>query len=308
MSSSHPEREYHSPSSDALAETVRAVTLPAEPSSASVARRFVTAALSEWGRSEFCEEAAVCTAELATNAILHSREPFTVAVRCSVHGARLDVLDGRPHQLPLTVPEILDPLAMGTTGRGLMMVAALADRWGYFTTDVAKTVWVELAPGDLRNGPTVPEVEVADRPESALGIEVKLLGVPVRLALASGVQIDELVREAQLNQNQLSAADQAAFAVLLERSARPRLIGRQEAFKAAAEGRPHYDVALTATLSEMTGVAELASFLEGHAGQYRLAGSVVGDDVAWMRAWINSEIAAQRSGAAPTPYVGPAGS
>lgn len=297
------------PSADELAESVRTLALPPDPASSKTARRFVVAALEEWGQSEICDDAAVCTAELATNAILHSRDNFTVVVRRSSRGARIDLLDHRPDRLPVIVPSSLDPLDTGTTGRGLRMIAALAERWGYFTTDVAKTVWVELSAVGPIGGPTDPLVELADRADARQSqqgpeVAVQLIDVPVRVAIASGVQVDELVRLVQLYQGDLPNSERDAFAELLEVSARPRLVGRQEAFHAAAAGRDTYSLRLTATPSEFVAIGELSVLLVRLAQLVRFVSGVVSGDVLAMRAWINSEVIAQQKGAPPTPYAG----
>jgi anti-sigma regulatory factor (Ser/Thr protein kinase) len=292
------------PSADSLADSVRTTALPAEPASASAARRFVGAALDQIGLTDLCDDAMLCTAELATNAILHSRDRFTVAVRRTSAGVRIDVIDSRPDRLPLVVPDSLDPMDTGTTGRGLLMIAALADRWGYFTTGVGKTVWVELSGSGPEEGSTDPVVELADQSEGAMGTEVTLLDIPVRIAIASGVQVDELVRVVQFHQHQLSDQDRAIFLEQLERSARPRLIGRHEAFQAAAERRSSYRLHLAATDAELAAVGELSETLHRLAVTVLDAFTAVSDDVRSMRAWITAEIVAQRSGAAPTPYPG----
>lgn len=307
VTNGHSERVR--PSADELAQSIRTLALPPEPASSKLARRFVVSALDEWGHGEIGDDAAVCTAELATNAILHSRDGFTVAVRRSLRGARIDLLDNRPDRLPVTVPDSLDPLATGTTGRGLKMIAALAERWGYFTTDVAKTVWVELSTAGPIGGPTDPLVELADRIEQAQAtpaseVSVQLIDVPVRVAIASGVQVDELVRLVQLYEGELPASERESFAELLERSARPRLLGRQEAFQAAAAGRESYPLRLTATPSEFVAIGELSVFLLRLAQGVRFVSGAVSEDVLTMRAWINSEVIAQQRGAAPTPYPG----
>jgi hypothetical protein len=51
------------------------------PTSAARVRHFVVDALDRWGLERLSDDAALCAAELATNAILHCRRPFTVAVR-----------------------------------------------------------------------------------------------------------------------------------------------------------------------------------------------------------------------------------
>src|SRR5690348_9367955 len=121
--------------------------LDPEPVCAQQARRFAVTALGQWGLERFEQDVALCTAELATNAMLHSRRPFTLAVRPAANGVRIDLQDERPDLLPALFPADIDPLASGTTGRGLRLVACMAARWGYFTTEAAKTVWVELQDG-----------------------------------------------------------------------------------------------------------------------------------------------------------------
>jgi hypothetical protein len=89
---------------------------------------------------------------------------------------------------------------------------------------------------------------------------------------------------------------------LLDRSVRPRLIGRQQAFKAAAEGKQHYTLQLGATPDEASAVASLSPLLARLATQGEIEAAAVGPDVLTMREWINAELAAQSAGAAPTTY------
>lgn len=289
------------PPTQGLAATSRPRSLVADPVSAGTARRHVVAALEEWGLSEIEEDAALCTAELATNAILHSRTNFTISVRKIPGGIRVDVQDDRPDLTPVVVPTSLEPLDTGATGRGLMLVAAIAQRWGYFTTDVAKTVWFELS-RDPHDEPSEPVIELAERAIPSDAYPVRLEGMPVRAAIASGVQVDELVREIQLNQSQLDPADLGVLMDLLERSARPRLLGRQAAFRAAAAGDSSYTLHAPTTPDEIAAMSQLGPMLAQLAHEGRVESAVVSDDVIEMRAWINTEIAAQVRGAQPTPF------
>jgi hypothetical protein len=288
-------------SAEELAATTRTQSFTAVAPSAAAARRFVLDALHSWGLSRHDDDAALCTAELATNAILHSRRGFTVAVRRTVDGARIDVQDDHPERLPVVVPSALGPLDTGITGRGLMMVAAIARRWGYFTTDIAKTVWAELT-DEAVDAPSEPHVELASRTPASGGFLLRLLDMPVRLAIASGVQVDELVREVQLDPARLTVADRDLLHELLERSARSRLVGRQAAFKAAAEGLVAYSLQLPVTPDEVAAMALLSPLLASLATQGEIEAAAVGDEVLSMRSWINEEITAQAGGAAPTPY------
>ena len=272
-----------------------------EPACAAETRRFVVETLERWGLGRFREETALCAAELATNAILRCRTPFTVAVRPIPAGVRVDVQDDRPDRLPVQTPADLDPLASGTTGRGLTLVSAMATRWGYFTTDVAKTVWVELTEHG-HEGFTPALVELAVRPAIEGGRTVRLVDLPVRTAIASGVQIDDLVRELQLQPERISPADRAVFYRLLERSAAPRLIGRQEAFRAAGRGLDRYTLELAVSADELSAVGELTDFLQSLADRSDLEAGAVPAEVEAMRAWLPGEVAAQYQGRAPSPF------
>jgi anti-sigma regulatory factor (Ser/Thr protein kinase) len=291
------------PTAEDLAATVRTQSFMPDPALAGAARRYVVQALREWGLDELADDAALSTTELVTNAILHSRGDFTVAVRRTSLGARVDVQDDRPDRLPVVVPDSLDPLDTGITGRGLILVAGVARRWGYFTTDIAKTVWFELSPERL-DEPTAAIVELAERESTPDAFAVRLVDLPVRAAIASGVQVDELVREVQLDPARLTPADRELLHDLLDRSAGPRLIGRQAAFKAAADGSGRYTLRIAATPGEAAAVAELGPFLAQLATQGELDATAVGADVLAMREWVSSELAAQAAGAEPTPYPG----
>ena len=82
---------------------------------------------------------AAVVSELVTNAILHARTPFKVRVSNGVHAIRVDVSD-ESSDVPTPRPyDITD-----VTGRGLHIVAGLADRWGVSRHSGGKTVWFEI--------------------------------------------------------------------------------------------------------------------------------------------------------------------
>ncbi|MFD5252027.1 ATP-binding protein [Streptomyces bobili] len=125
---------------------------------ARLARLLVEQQLEDWGlpRTAPAAHALVAiTAELATNAITHGHTPgrdFEVRLLLSSSHARVEVSDTRPDRIP-PLPAALDGMpgpdltTMAESGRGLLLVEALADRWGCDRRDqYVKTVWAECAP------------------------------------------------------------------------------------------------------------------------------------------------------------------
>ncbi|MFD9291741.1 ATP-binding protein [Streptomyces sp. NPDC060030] len=118
---------------------------------ARLARLLTTAHLSHWGLP--VESAAHIVAELATNAAVHGRVPGRdFRLRLAVLRdalLRIEVTDARGERLP-PAPGTLDlPGGEAESGRGLLIVGALADRWGIDVGPAPrKTVWaeVDLAP------------------------------------------------------------------------------------------------------------------------------------------------------------------
>ncbi|MFJ5827995.1 ATP-binding protein [Streptomyces sp. NPDC093089] len=91
------------------------------------------------------EASAQVVAELATNAATHGRvtgRSFRLALIAREEVLRIEVTDTRRESMPRiqqTCPE-------GDSGRGLLLVEALADRWGTELGPVPrKTVWAELS-------------------------------------------------------------------------------------------------------------------------------------------------------------------
>ncbi|MEU7556465.1 ATP-binding protein [Streptomyces sp. NPDC044571] len=118
---------------------------PRSRQSVSTAREFTRVTLHAWGVTCRRDDVLLCVSELATNALLHGVPPgrgyrlrllrFGEAVRVEVHGSG----GGRPRV------EDRDPGAEG--GRGLLLVAAVADRWGVRARVPGKVVWCEFGLG-----------------------------------------------------------------------------------------------------------------------------------------------------------------
>jgi anti-sigma regulatory factor (Ser/Thr protein kinase) len=115
---------------------------------ARLARLLTVAHLADWGIPS--ESAAQIVAELAANAAFHGRVPgrdfrLDLVVERGGTCLRIAVTDTRGDWLP-PGPGALAPPARGSvSGRGLLIVQALADRWGVTAGPVPrKTVWAEL--------------------------------------------------------------------------------------------------------------------------------------------------------------------
>lgn len=115
-----------------------------ERRSVPLAREFVRAALVEWGVGERADAVLLCVSELATNALRHGVPPgrgFQLYVWPPAGGAlRLEVHDsgdGWPR-----VRAGAGPVDEG--GRGLLLVEALADKWGVGERMPGKIVWCEF--------------------------------------------------------------------------------------------------------------------------------------------------------------------
>ncbi|MGH9276374.1 MAG: ATP-binding protein, partial [Acidimicrobiales bacterium] len=65
----------------------------AEPSSVRAARLFVVDKLQEWNCDDLVDSAALVTSELATNALVHTGQPYSVQVERNAGGVRVEVLD-----------------------------------------------------------------------------------------------------------------------------------------------------------------------------------------------------------------------
>ncbi|MER0479467.1 ATP-binding protein [Streptomyces sp. Edi2] len=128
---------------------------------ARLARRLAVHRLDQWGfpyGSELSDAAAAVVAELAANAVTHGRvhgrdfELRLATLSCAHPGAaarpatlRIEVADTRTEKRPPSPDALTLPPPDCETGRGLPLVAALADRWEVVDrVPVGKVVRAEL--------------------------------------------------------------------------------------------------------------------------------------------------------------------
>ncbi|OIJ91117.1 hypothetical protein BIV25_30475 [Streptomyces sp. MUSC 14] len=114
------------------------------PRGARLARRLVSHRLDEWGHpyaGPANETLTLIAAELVANAVRHGHVPgrdFHLRLTGAGTTLRLEVSDTRTERLPeLRAPQ-------GEGGRGLLLVEALADKWGVTPRQPGKSVWAEV--------------------------------------------------------------------------------------------------------------------------------------------------------------------
>ncbi|MFI5983902.1 ATP-binding protein [Streptomyces sp. NPDC051555] len=116
--------------------------LAATPHGARRARLLAVERIGSWGVAT--EGPGLVVAELAANAVTHGRVPgrrFRLLLTLYGGVLRIEVVDTRGDR----VPGLRDPGEDGEAGRGLVLVTAIADRWGVDPgPSPCKVVWAEL--------------------------------------------------------------------------------------------------------------------------------------------------------------------
>ncbi|MFF7123967.1 ATP-binding protein [Streptomyces sp. NPDC016566] len=130
-----------------IGHPVYSQTFACKPETAEIGRKLVRDVLAVWHLGELTDPAALIISELIANAARHTscHSIRLVVGRPSMTRVRIGVVDRAPSRLPL-----LGPTDDGDeSGRGLALVDAIADRWGYDLRGTGrnpwgKEVWAEL--------------------------------------------------------------------------------------------------------------------------------------------------------------------
>jgi anti-sigma regulatory factor (Ser/Thr protein kinase) len=116
--------------------------LPAADRSPGLARRVARDALSSWQLTHLTDTALLLISELVTNAVLHAGTGgMGLELHLEIQGTLLRM---EVHDADLRGPEPRVPSALDESGFGLVIVDALADKWGVRETAAGKAVWAEL--------------------------------------------------------------------------------------------------------------------------------------------------------------------
>jgi serine phosphatase RsbU (regulator of sigma subunit)/anti-sigma regulatory factor (Ser/Thr protein kinase) len=113
--------------------------LPADPAIVADARKKVAVRLAGWGLDDAVFVTELVVSELVTNAIRHAESPIQLRL---IRNQTLicEVSDGSS-----TAPHLRRACALDESGRGLLLVSQLTQRWGTRQTPHGKTIWAEQA-------------------------------------------------------------------------------------------------------------------------------------------------------------------
>ncbi|MFF4490981.1 ATP-binding protein [Streptomyces sp. NPDC001544] len=121
--------------------------IPNDPRAVTISRRTLRLILTMHGLIGLVDTAELLATELVSNAVRHTKGPAALRVRWSAGVLRIGAWDADPE--PPEPPVPLEQVAEAEDGRGLGLVRACADLWGWqpLTRDGnrGKVVWCELA-------------------------------------------------------------------------------------------------------------------------------------------------------------------
>ncbi|WP_435255720.1 ATP-binding protein [Streptomyces althioticus] len=121
------------------------VAFTAHPEEVARLRRAVEIHLKAWGLDDQVDAVQLCVSELVSNIVTHVGVGTPASLALSTGGQRLRVEVHDPDSRAL--PTLVDAEADAEGGRGMALVAALADRWGVQVYDDHKVTWCEFAVG-----------------------------------------------------------------------------------------------------------------------------------------------------------------
>ncbi|MEU9185242.1 ATP-binding protein [Streptomyces sp. NPDC048484] len=123
------------------------ISIPNDPRAVTVCRRTLRLILTIHGLIRLADTAELLAAELVANAVLHTKGPATLRVRWSMGVLQIGAWDADPE--PPEPPGELESLTDAEGGRGLALVRACSDAWGWQPLfrfgNRGKYVWCDLA-------------------------------------------------------------------------------------------------------------------------------------------------------------------
>ena len=121
--------------------------IPNDPRAVTICRRTLRLILTMHGLIRLVDVAELLATELVANAVCHTKGPAALRVRWSAGVLRIGAWDADPQ--PPEPPGKLEQLGEAEEGRGLALVRACSDLWGWQPLsrfgNRGKYVWCELA-------------------------------------------------------------------------------------------------------------------------------------------------------------------
>ncbi|MFC8518248.1 ATP-binding protein [Streptomyces sp. NPDC057257] len=123
------------------------LSIPNDPRAVTVCRRTLRLILTLHGLINLVDTAELLAAELISNAVRHTTGPAALRLRWSGGVLRIGAWDADPE--PPAPPLALDQPTCAENGRGLALVRACSDLWGWQPQsrngNRGKYVWCQLA-------------------------------------------------------------------------------------------------------------------------------------------------------------------
>lgn len=119
------------------------------PETVGLVRRFVAATLASWDLDDLSEVACLLSSELASNAVRHVGALYQLVLELDPPELRVEVVDPSRR-----LPVLAENTANSGSGKGLVLVDALATRWGVRQLSRGKAVWFVLSAGHI--SPSLP--------------------------------------------------------------------------------------------------------------------------------------------------------
>ena len=298
-----------------------AAELAPEAASVGTARRWVAQYLAAADLDDLVPTAQLLVSELAANAVLHARTPFTVAASRRADRVRVSVSDTSP-----VLPQAKVTSLSAATGRGLSLVGALATDHGVTRTESGKEVWFELVPGAAPDEPSAFdwEIELDDLLDEAPPqagdaslVAVRILDLPLAVYCRASEHQDDLVREftlVALDPDTIESRRTVpeSFLALVDAIGR-RYAGATSATDAVrdaaiARGADRVDLDYLVPAAVAPVCIELGAMLD-LADEFCRSEHLLTLETPPLarrfRDWFLGEFVAQINGAAPTPWSGP---
>lgn len=308
------------------------LTLAPDPSAARVARAWVAEMLADWPEGAV-DRARLLVSELVTNAVLHARTEISLGCRLEEASARFEVGDRRRGG-----PTPKRYVADSPTGRGMRLVATLAEAWGVERTPSSKVVWFSVArdvpapvaPGG--GGPAAgfdplgavdPELLAAALGEPALPpdaqaggtpamVRVRILGLPLDIYLEAEQHNDAVLRELDLIERSPRRGPQVPPR-LLELATLLRALftaatasTRAQVDEALRMGRARVDLDVDVPAEGWQALMDMAQQLE-EVDRYCQEGALLtlasSPQQRRFRRWYANQVARQMQGGRPTPWA-----